>query len=297
MNIVLIDRNIVSDIRKYNVGNRDHDFEQARTVDKEKNFVSPLMSIIEGRFRNPQSYAKMYDALVDEGAEIEKFYKKARTDTEFLKSNAIQMISAFSAKAEEDVAKYSSFVKFLQKKLADPVAEERASVVQREILDFAVDNYYYPGHPVSICGLSCLHGNAAAHGVLKPKVYKTQEIDGAAYNSLLDILITNQLAYIRSFQKGSNNVTFLTRDGGLKNFLRQFKVVVNKKISDHAADQQVIAYSADLNIDLFPNLKKQPKKYSLLIEELAIAERKSMIANPRLKSIARSIGTVGRQIP
>jgi len=115
MNLVLIDRNIVSDIRKYNAGKRNHSFELAKSVDKKKNFISPLMSIIEGRFRNPQSYTKMYDTLVDESAEISMFYKHARTDSEFLNSNSIQMISAFSEQSEADVAKYAPFVKFLQK--------------------------------------------------------------------------------------------------------------------------------------------------------------------------------------
>jgi len=296
MNLVLIDRNIVSDIRKHNAGQRNHNFELAQSVDKKKNFISPLMSIIEGRFRNPQSYTKMHDTLVDESAEISKFYKHARTDSEFLKSNSIQMISVFSEQSAADVAKYAPFVKFLQEKLADPVAEEKSLIVQKEILEYAIDNFYCPGHPVTICGLSCLHGNSAAHRVLKPKVYSSDEIESAAYNSLLDILITNQLAYIGSFQNKADNVIFLTRDIGLKNFLSQFRVAVKKRNFDRSADQEVVAYTAPLNIDLFPNLKKNTKKYDLLIEAIEIAERKTLIANPRLTSIARSIGAAGRKL-
>ncbi|MYN10495.1 hypothetical protein [Pseudoduganella aquatica] len=289
MNIFLIDRNIVSDIRKYNKGGRDHDFKLALSIDKSTNFVSPLMSIIEGSLKQPQSMTNMHDALSDETNEIGKFYKQAKTDALFLQKNSFQMIEAFSEKTKDDVAQYAPLVKFLQRKLADPVPHEQAKKVRTEILDFVVDNFYYPGHPIVVCGLACLHGNIGAQKVLKPNASPPDGVEKHAYNALLDLLLISQLAYIRSQHRNSQNVRFLTRDKGLQDFLSQMKVSVKKKIVDHRADVETVSYDCTYHINLFPNILNDNKKYSILLDEISILQRKIQLARPVLRPLARSV--------
>lgn len=298
MKVILLDRNIVIDIKKYNSG-REVEHIHATKADQPSNFVSPLLSIIEGSLKGEQSLTEMYDCLIEETEALQTFFKKAKTDAIFLQRNAFDMVNTFAGQLQDDIYHYTPLVKFLQYRLADPIAKKSATDVRREILEYTVEHFLYPGHPITICGLACLHGNKKAHGVLKPNAFPPNgDKDKHAYNALLDLLKVSQLAYIRSMfrsHKSRDQVDFLTRDFGLIAFLTEFKATVKRSQIDTIKKIETVEYNCNFTGKLFPNLMADKENLALLQDDVRNAALKAALVNthtPRLRPMLRAFANL-----
>jgi hypothetical protein len=290
MTVVLIDRNIVSDIKKHNSGSGVVQIAFARNADKRGNFVSPLLSIIEGSLKSPQTKDQMFDCLVEESDALNAFYRNARTDSVYLKRSAFELVEAFSEQTEKDYRRYAQLVTFLQGRLANPVAKDQGKKVRGEVLEFVQDHYLYPGHPIVICGIAYVHGNECAQKVLKPHANPKDGKDKHAYNALLDLLKPTQLAYIRDSlnrEKHWSRVGLLTRDAGLQEFLSLFRASVKIRSENARAHAEFVEYACILKRELFPYLDQAG--YEKLQRDLADAEAKATPKRLKVKPLLRAM--------
>lgn len=300
MSIILLDRNIISDIELYNDGRPPSHIHVAREIDKVGNYVSPFLSILEGGLKRVQTVTEMYDRLQWETETIARFYRNAKTDSTYLKNNATDFVWAFAQEAERDMERFWPLVAYLQRRLGEIAEQEvngsirRADLIpiRREILEHAIDLGHPPSHPIVICGLACLHGNKLAARVLNPcAVVNTDKDRENAYNALLDLRKLTQRAYIEAISnrgKPRIAVDLLTRDKGLKNFAAQFRPYVSREIVDPVQEIASAEYTVNITPILFPELgrKRSKEKASgdsmeLLTRDILDAVLKASLITPR----------------
>lgn len=254
MRIYFLDRNAIS-VVKDNVAGRLVPIERLarlRSIDIRRNFVSPLLSIIEGQSGIKETQEQLRATLKKESAALSVFFKKARTDSEHLGENEDQFVEAFSGEVEKKFNDYLDLVKLAHGLLVEPKNNRRP--IQDALLQFAKERGISPGHPVVVCCLATLYGNKNARKVLKPKLNSTDdELDRRAYNAVSDLLVLSRIQNIYAIQRPSDRkntqIKLLTFDDGLNGFLKAISVV-----GSTLKDSETTASEVIYDRSLFPDL-------------------------------------------
>ncbi len=258
----LLDRNVVSIIKDSISGVLQHDGKKLgmlvwlRSIDRPGNFVSPLFSIMEGQLGRIESAEEKAETLQKECACISRFFKRAKTDSDFLLDSYELVSSVFSGKVEANFDVYVEFLREVCGKIYQPVSRERARVLKEEIISGANGRSIPLGHPVVVCCLSVLYGCQFSRKLLKPKENMCN-----LHNSLSDILIIPRLSHVRAV--GTNKgifFKFVTLDEGLDFFVSRTSIERSNVVGDGFVYSDV-----SYDRDLFPNITDD-EYYSLMSE-------------------------------
>lgn len=197
MDLYLLDRNVVSAIRNrpiYLIGDRfqpgqklpqpDPGLTIARTLDRKENFVSPLLSIMEGNNRGTLEMNAIMELARIESAVISNFFKKAVTDSDYLTENIFELACAVRDHTLREIDNYRMVAPALRRLLANENGEDRCRQLRDEVLMLAANHGVGETMPIVLCSIAAVYGSKHARGVLKPTINPTE---GDDYNVIMDI--------------------------------------------------------------------------------------------------------------
>jgi len=287
-NLYLLDRNIVSDVKNFSAGSENGNTIKARSIDKYGNFISPLLSIIEGNKGVAQTKDEMLACLKGESKAMKKFFKYARTDASFLFQNHEIMVEAFQEDVVKKFNQYSDLVGFLQEKTFKTLNIMDAKNVRGEIFDYACTHSIDVSHPFIMCALACLYGNLDARKVLKP-IGPNSKIDREKnrYNALSDLLVVGNVSFIKTFFKENEDIQihFLTSDKSLDVIFKLFNT--EAKNSQTSFDNIITTHNMTIKKSIFTNIQGNDGEMNDLIRDIFLHSSviKSKVS-PKFLSVA-----------
>jgi hypothetical protein len=252
--LYLLDRNAVSVIKTSNAGKAQKDarkeslLRKLKGIDTPSNWVSPLLSVLEGRKGKPDSVNEKRECLCEESDEIRRFFKSALTDSDFLESSEIDLAGSF-ADVRGNV--WKARADFLQLSLPLVAVEKKLflrSAIETQIIDLARTNGLLRGDPTLLIVLACLYESQDARRLLKP----TKE---NIFNVLSDIYVIRHIGFLKSQFKRSGlsiRIAFVSDDKGLSKVLS----LVTIAKSEVSADNE-LCLTMRYEAELFPALSKE----------------------------------------
>ncbi len=201
--IYFLDRNAVSDIKK-NINKQSIKIERLaklRSIDKKDNIVSSILSIREGQSKHIETKEEIQKSISKDTPAIKKFYKKAKTDTEFFQKNISTVSKTFELETGKE-SLWDSYIKLIIKAKNDlyqPIKKLEREKYTDDFLEYCTNLNVPIGHPIVLCCLSALYGNINAHKILKPKKNLSTELASeSAYNTVNDLIIISRLCFIHN---------------------------------------------------------------------------------------------------
>lgn len=259
MAVYLLDRNIVVDIEQHlKHGIETPELQRAREIDVENNLVSPLLAVMEGMFGARQDESQMSDTLGKETQLLADFFKRAGTDAVFLQEEEQQFVNAFVEQGRKDYEKYSPLIAAYLGRLGPTPPPRQALGLTHWALTEARRHHVEVAHPIVLAAVGCIHGNAAARKILKPKARPELVTEKAVYGAYSDLLHISWLNRIRADL--GPDVQFLTRDQYLESFMAAMRLKVAKMHLDFRRQEETTTTTVDLDWNtLVPNLVNQPR--------------------------------------
>lgn len=260
MKLYLLDKNIVEDIHDSLRGGHSSHIALARAIDRKRCTVSPILAILEGSYRKPQTINEMHASIERDTDAVRRFYRLAHTDAGWLQAGAVEMALTMTAHWRKKIEAIVPLAERLQALLVNTKSIADARSLREQIE--ALSNTYSVGraHPLIVSALACLYGHVAARKVLKP----TQNPSNAsAYNAAADIRLLLESAYIRHLYRNAlpmGNVVLHTRDKHLNALAKALSVEVGTKTLRDRLDPETVPFEATISESLFPNLLKNPKE-------------------------------------
>lgn len=264
MGLYLLDKNVVEDIQKSLKNTPSPGIAFARKVDKKWNIVSPLLAIVEGSVRRPQSPSEVYSRLMADARAVGMFYRRASTDAKALTDMSVEMIITFGAHWRDATEKLLPLSRKLQKLLSRTYSVIDAKTVLMEIDSLSRLHSVEREHPLIVCAIACLYGHSAARKILKPA---QRSSDGHAYNSVADIRMLLETAYIRRMWQEKNpreSVNLLSGDKNLNEFSKAIAVTAESSTPLHDLKVEVVRFKSTITDALFPSLVRKPKEREYL---------------------------------
>ncbi|MFT4905956.1 MAG: hypothetical protein ACI978_000013 [Oleispira sp.] len=262
MKIIFLDRNVISTIKDHLLGNNVDvkRLARLRDIDKSNIVISAIFSIREGQSAKLESSEEMLKTLQGDYEAIERFFKNARFDKEFLDGRNNEFIDAFCGEKEELWSGYEILIKYVRKELYQPVKKIDREAYKEKILSLAREHGIPNGHPVLMCCLALLYGSSDAQKIIKPKkTYSPDREEIDIYNSLSDLIVLSRLSGIYASStaksKGRLVVKYLTFDKGLDGFLKKTKLIKSVKIKETNTTVTNLS-TTTYSIDLFPHLNE-----------------------------------------
>lgn len=252
-NFYILDRNAVATIKASLAGDRcdQRRLKQLKSIDVEGNFVSSILSIIEGQSGRREDFEEIQKTARVECEALKSFYKNARTD--FHLKDDLNFAEVFSNNIEHNWANYLSVVGKVQQDLYQPMSEKAREQYLEVLVDHIKQNGVHLGHPVSMCCISLLYGSKQARKILKPKKNHSKEsLDRDSYNAVSDLLLISRLAHIRlvfNEQRPELSLKLLSFDNGLRSFFN-YITLLNGEIIPSGGVKVITKYSPKLFSDL-----------------------------------------------
>ena len=141
--IYLLDRNVISLIKDCNNLKRQNDkkkinmLNRLRKIDRSTSFISPMISIIEGQTGSAESTDKMKKTIEVEALVLEKFFRKAKIDSDFLNNYKNNISKIFPDSDNKYKKKYDLFLQETITLLIDKPKPEKKLEVRNKIIEIA----------------------------------------------------------------------------------------------------------------------------------------------------------------
>lgn len=278
----LLDRSVVSAVENrpiYTVGARikpgdsrpasiDPGLLVARRIDLPSNFVSPLLSIIEGNQRRIPTREEVLELVRRETTAIKNFFKRARHDSDYLKENIIDVVMIALGETAREMDTYRAATKDLRHLLANPNGEDRARRLRDQIFELAADHGISETNPLILCGIASVYGNIHARLVLKPSEIDNKEDD---YNVIMDLSKIKLMLNMSDPTDASHpQFRLATADKGLNIFSHAFRAT--RVETRRSGDQAVVSTLLDLplfinKLPMLSNKKRQKQELVGLLME------------------------------
>lgn len=257
--LVLLDRNAVNAIKRCNSGEFVENYQRSQlaSLDRSRNTISPILSIMEGQSGRKESEEEIKLTLKKETAAVGRFFKRARTDTNlFLSDEQVDNFSeTFGNNIESSWDSYTAFIKLVFPLLYQAVSPAKTADIENQLFELAAKNCIQVSHPVLIVSLATLYGHEGARKTLKAKKeYETQDtLDRAAYNVVCDVMSISRIGSIKAAMSKSKQVgdriRFFTFDKGLFSFISSVTINWGESLEDGGAK-----INCSYSRNLFPNL-------------------------------------------
>lgn len=258
--LYLLDKNIIEDIHHSLKGRASPLIAAARSIDVRRNTVSPILAILEGGVQRPQTRSETVDQISLDSSAINRFYRYARTDSEYLKTAAVEMAAVLGAHWRDKAGSLIPICKSLQSILARTYSRIDARGALERIVAECERAQLELSHPLATCAVSCLYGSKSARKVINPSLAPTEEV---AYNAVSDIRMIMESAYIRHIWNSKSRrepVHLLSRDAGLNDFARAVSVRVETATPDATTDLETVTYRSNIGKVLFPSVAADSKE-------------------------------------
>ena len=267
--ICLLDRNIVSDIRKYLETGACANIALAKSQDRPYNVISTLSSTLEGSRGNIQTLSQFDETTEAETKLISLFYKHAGVDSRYLKANTLDAYTSLYEDIRKRLELFSPLISLTQTEfeLQNTPNKEKARKLEDKLVEFANANKIPLTGIPGIGLISAIYGNPHSRKILKPQTSALSDKDksDAAYNTLYDLEIAKRIIMLKAttLRGTRTNIKFVTRDEGLKKFID----CVSESRS-HASENMIgdvkVNFELTISDQLFPTLRTDADKLGLI---------------------------------
>ncbi|WP_297576242.1 hypothetical protein [uncultured Deefgea sp.] len=264
-NLYLLDRNVIDLIKDLNSGKHITCNKKIlmknflSEIDVETSSISPILSLVEGQKGRSETFLEKYSVTKKETCEINNYFKRAKTDKEYMHANILDFSKTFTESRESGWDNLEKFLVYSCKLIGGGVEKGKRQYVKEKIFACSAYNNIPKTHLAVVLSLASLYGSEAAIKVLKPS-----KIESVLYNVINDIYVLSRVNLIRAIALSQNmlgvNIQYITRDEGLQKVLSCIQVV-SVELSENGV-QQNIKYRKEL----FPHLTRG--EYIMLLEEL-----------------------------
>lgn len=223
-------------------------------LDVEGNFISPLLSVIEGEKGRPDTLEEKRICLQKESAAVAQFFTHARTDTGLLAA-APELLAGILTSPEAHGQWVEARTRFLNSVFGDllqPIKEGKRAGKQTEFFERADQCGLLRGDPVVVLSVAALHKGVAALDLLKPKVASAYnvlgDLDALCYQAYLRAMLSRQFPRSLPLPK----IELVTGDGGLMSVGEQISLIAEITGSNGA-----VKFSVDYSPELFGELSEE----------------------------------------
>lgn len=267
--ICLLDRNIISDIKDFMRTGSAKNISLAKEQDKPYNIISTLSSTLEGSKGNLQTLSEFDETTEEETRLISLFYKRARVDSSFLKTNTLNSYTTLYQDLKSRLELFSPVISLVQSSfgLHNTPSKARARELEDTLVEFAhLNKIPLTGVP-AICIISSIYGNPYSRKILKPQttILSEKEKSDAAYNTLYDLEIAKRLIMLKAtiLRNNDTNIKFITRDQGLKKFIECVSQSHCAQVTETMAGDTIVNFEIPLDDQLLPTLRTDKDKLAL----------------------------------
>lgn len=225
--LFLLDRNVVDVIKVANAGKEQKGIKEQRmltflkSIDDSKYSVSPLLALIEGEHGREDSAEEKIVQLHKETSAVASFFRHARTDENFLKSEQEQFSNVFTRFREGNYDARAEFRHRAIPLVRQSVALKDRRKVENQLLELAILVGLDTDDAVVVMFLACLYSNDLVRELLKLKHPEK------TYNVLSDIHLLPRIGIIKTVAKSKAaglKVRLLTLDKALEHTLSKIRI-------------------------------------------------------------------------
>ena len=249
--LLLLDRNVVALIKDAVAGREITGtkklkwLEMLSKLDISINYISPLLSMIEGEHGRDDSAHEKIICQNKESDVLRRFFKNAIVDSDYLDTTSGAIGSIFTTYREEQWNARENFFKAATPLVAQKVAVDKRREVEKDLIHVAKTAGLEADDGLVVLFLACLHGSNDARRVIKP----TKPV---AYNVLNDLHVISRVGFIKGIVKQTGvqmKVRFVTFDEGLEQVLLNIKME-NIKLTNEGGLNMQVRYLPGLFPDL-----------------------------------------------
>lgn len=234
-NVVSLCKQILNGQKKVGVNRK----RELKKLNKPSNQISSLFSIIEGSQGIKESKEQKEQTLLNETSIIRRFFKKAKTDSDFLYNCKEEFSEVFSQNDVEINAKhYIKFIFEMHDILYQSISRRERSKIKNKIFEIAKQYEIDLEHIVVISSLAVLYGNNIIRKIFKFKnLSDTNEKNKLVYNAYNDLMVISRFVRMKQMLLDNNRkdkLEYFTFDNALNSFLKSV-----------VADNSNLEYSLD----------------------------------------------------
>lgn len=261
--IYILDRNVVSSIRKYQekrrLGNEsDKNFlkriNEIKRIDRKSNIVSAMFSIWEGQVSSIQGKEDFISVFKEETKVLESFFEKASTDNSFFENR----LDLFYMSSIQTISKkshiWNDMLLYLNNIIYQSVNDKKKIEVYDYIISYCLENKLNAWEFVPMLCISALYGNKNSRKLLKLKKGKNN-----FYNELSDIYLVANFHNLRfRCRKNDNNIfKMMTFDKPLRVFCEDVLIEDSSYITYHNNGESTFRIKYKLDNTFFPDMKDE----------------------------------------
>jgi hypothetical protein len=223
----LLDRNAVALIKDSNAGKIQTDkkkidfLRRLRQLDSERDYVSPLLSIMEGEHSRKDTAEEKVACQRKESGAVRRFFKLANTDSDFLDANGNVLGQVFTEYREGGWIAREAFLRAAAPLISSAVKKNERKTIEDQLIAMALEAGLTQLDPLLVICLACLYGSEDARKLIKPSNLNT-------YNVLSDLHVLSRVALVQSVagdHGAALRVRVVSRDSGLMGVLSHIELV------------------------------------------------------------------------
>lgn len=243
----LLDRCVVSLIKECNAGKVQTDRKKVdflrylRTLDRPGDYVSPLLSIVEGEHGREDTAGEKSACQRKESEEVRRFFRFASTDSDYLDACSETVGSTFTEFRESAWNERENFLRNAAPLIAQGIKKHHRKSVEHQLFALAQSADLSASDPIVVLCLACLYENGHARSVIKPT-------EPPFYNVLNDVHTLSRVEAIRAQIQRSGfslKTKFISRDKGLMQMRSQIDIS-DRAITDVGELQCTMRYRPEL---------------------------------------------------
>jgi len=278
-NITFFDKKLFDFIRSHLTLRSKQGVDLARSLDTEDQTMSGLLMLFIEKILHGKSLQTIVEKDLNDIRIVDKFYKKAKTDNDFLQRNHLNLIQPLFNSLERRVAECIPFIWILQQNLENPDTIEDHSKVRDLVCEVAAQHKIEKGNPLVITALAALYGHEEARKIVKKDAAVVADNAVPLSNAQIEIICLLLLPEIVSLY--SKRVWQEAEEEGEVESIHYQFLIANPVFNDFITSLDVAAYpmestdgweceySMGLTTDLFPQIQNDEKEMAALIGKIS----------------------------
>lgn len=276
-NITFFDRKLFDFIRSHLTLRSKQGVDLARSLDTEDQSMSGLLMLFIEKILHGKSLQDIVDKDLNDIRVVDKFYKKAKTDNDFLQKNHLNLIQPLFNSLERRVAECIPFIWILQQNLESPDGIEDHAKVRDFICEVAAQHKIEKGNPLIITALAALYGHEEAKKIIKKDAAVVADYVtplSSAQIEMLYLLLLPEIVSVYSKrvwqeteeEAQSIRYQFLTANPVFNGFVTSLEVIA---FPMESTDSWECEYTMGLTTDFFPQIQNDKKEMDVLISKIS----------------------------
>lgn len=276
MEICFLDKKLVGDIRNHLTMRTSQGVDIARSIDETPYTASALLALFTEKLLRAQRTQEMLDTVLADAKLLDKFYKKAPTDAQFLLAHKFNLVAPFCNNAERRLQECIAFIWFLQMKLSEQPQPEVTDDLSAEVLAMAEMHHVEPGNPLVITALASVYGHADARHIIRKDAAKLSDnnpLSEAQIDMINLFLMPDAVSsYAKQLWTGADipqeiAFTLLTPNVSFNAFADALGMHAYPVASAEQGEFEC-EFGMDLTADFFPDIANDPQRLSALVQRL-----------------------------